>query len=502
MNHVQIGPYQVIRKLGEGGMGAVFECIHAAIERRVAIKVLHPEFAKNPEFTTRFFNEARAVNRVDHPGLVQISDYGQMPDGNAYIVMELLKGECVGTRLKRVGGPLGVEETLLLSRQIAEALAAAHAKGIVHRDLKPDNIMIVPDQGMPGGERTKLLDFGIAKISATDRVGPMTQTNAVMGTPVYMSPEQCRGAASVDEKSDVYSFGVLLYVMLSGRRPFDGEGTGEIMAKHIYEAPPPLAMHASWVPGPLVELVHALLVKDKQQRPKMASVVEALDGLAGELIAPAPRRSSTIRFRAFAGVKGTDTPTTLGLSTGQGLQQVGSRRRRLVSLAGAGCGLVLAAGVVWLSAKPRTSPQVHVAEKKAVREPVRLQAAAPRVEPIPQLAERQVRVDPPGAERVPLPDGRGVGGALDAHVQAGPAGDVSRPLRPAEHVPTDAPPARIEDVDVPRTPDVTPTPVKTPGRTRPRPAKKQRAAAPPPPVAAPPVSAPVTPPRVRRTIEE
>ena len=133
MNETHIGAYKIVRKLGEGGMGAVFECVQETIERRVAIKILHPEFARHPEFTARFINEARAVNRVDHPGLVQISDYGQLADGTPYIVMELLKGESLGSRLKQKQGPLSVVETVSLGRQIADALAAAHVRGIVHR---------------------------------------------------------------------------------------------------------------------------------------------------------------------------------------------------------------------------------------------------------------------------------------------------------------------------------------------------------------------------------
>lgn len=133
----RIGPYRIVRRLGQGGMGAVYEAIHETIERRVAIKVLHPEFASNAEFTARFFNEARAVNRVEHPGLVQISDYGQQPDGTAYIVMEFLRGESLSQRLERCGGKLSTPEVLNLSRQIAEALAAAHTKNIVHRALDP-----------------------------------------------------------------------------------------------------------------------------------------------------------------------------------------------------------------------------------------------------------------------------------------------------------------------------------------------------------------------------
>ncbi len=130
----KIGPYRVIRCLGEGGMGTVYEALHEAIERRVAIKVLHPEYARNAEFTARFFNEARAVNRVEHLGLVQISDYGQQPDGAAYIVMELLPGESLARRLERCGGKLSTAEVLNLSRQLADALAAAHAKDIIHRE--------------------------------------------------------------------------------------------------------------------------------------------------------------------------------------------------------------------------------------------------------------------------------------------------------------------------------------------------------------------------------
>src|SRR5262245_16503220 len=140
-----IGQYRIVRKLGEGGMAAVYEGVHEAIERRVAIKVLHREYAQNPEITQRFFNEARAVNIVNHPGIVQISDFGQQPDGSAFIVMEFLAGETLSARLLRLQGRMAIPEVLRLLRQVAAALSAAHQKNIVHRDLKPDNLMIIPD---------------------------------------------------------------------------------------------------------------------------------------------------------------------------------------------------------------------------------------------------------------------------------------------------------------------------------------------------------------------
>lgn len=282
MSDGHIGPYRLLRKLSHGGMGVVYECVHEAIERRVAIKVLNADYTRNAEAVTRFFNEARAVNRIDHPGLVQIFDHGQLPDGTAYIVMEFLKGETLGRRVKR-RDVLSLHQMLRLIRQVAETLSAAHEKSIVHRDLKLDNIMVVPDPAIPGGERTKLLDFGIAKLREPSQRLAETRGDLLLGTPGYMSPEQCRGAAGVDEKSDVYSLGVVLFRLLAGRMPFVAAGAGEIMAMHIYEEPPPLQGLAPWVPGPLSELVHLLMSKDKTRRPSMLEVVALLDKLIREL---------------------------------------------------------------------------------------------------------------------------------------------------------------------------------------------------------------------------
>jgi serine/threonine protein kinase len=286
MNLERIGPYRIIRLLGKGGMGAVYEGLHEAIERRVAIKVLFPELSRRADIATRFINEAKAVNRIDHPGLVQVTDHGRLPDGTAYIVMEFLKGETLGQRLKRLSNRLSVPEVIRLGRQMASALAAAHDKEIVHRDLKPDNIMIVPNPDTPGGELIKILDFGIAKV-AEEQSGiseAHTRADALLGTPRYMSPEQCRGSGGVDAKSDVYSLGVIFYEVLCGQPPFAGSAHGELIVQHIMHEPPPLGPRVEpGTPDTLVQLVQRMLVKDKEMRPSMRQAVGELDRLGGYL---------------------------------------------------------------------------------------------------------------------------------------------------------------------------------------------------------------------------
>lgn len=288
-----IGPYTIVRKIGAGGMGEVFEAVHSLIGRRVAIKVLHPEYARRSDVVARFFNEARAVNRVAHPGLVQISDYGQLDDQSAYIVMEFLQGETLTKRMLQGATTLPLGTALSFAFQLADSLAAAHAKDVIHRDLKPDNVMIVADSQAPGGERTKLLDFGIAKLSDDNGQMPVrTRTDAIMGTPYYMSPEQCRGAGQVDGRSDTYSLGVMLYEMLSGERPINGHSQGEIIANHLVIEPTPLVSKMPRLPSAVTDLVANMLCKNRDLRPTMAKVTEALDGLCVEHPPPAKRRTT------------------------------------------------------------------------------------------------------------------------------------------------------------------------------------------------------------------
>jgi eukaryotic-like serine/threonine-protein kinase len=262
---VVIGNYQIIHKLGEGGMGAVYLGQHQLLGRRAAIKVLLPELSARPDIVNRFFNEARAVTSISDPGIVQVFDFGYHTDGSAFIVMEYLEGEPLDRRLVRLG-KLPVYEALLLCRQIASSLAAAHAQNIIHRDLKPENIYLVRDGEVASGERSKILDFGIAKLSDDNPGKIKTSTGALMGTPIYMSPEQCRGLATLDHRSDIYSLGCVLFHLLTSRPPFEGEGMGDIIAAHIREpAPAPSSRAPEIAPG-IDALVLRCLAKAPDER--------------------------------------------------------------------------------------------------------------------------------------------------------------------------------------------------------------------------------------------
>ena len=274
----QIGPYQLSRVLGEGGMGSVYEAVHKSLGRKVAIKVMKAVYAADPESLARLFNEARAVNLIDHPGLVQISEFGELPDGSAYLVMELLRGDTLSTRLRRSGGRLAEKAALAIASQLASVLAAAHEKEIVHRDLKPSNVMLVGDMMVAGGERVKLLDFGIAKLNktVTQEVDPQTRAGVLLGTPRYMSPEQCLGRTDIDGKSDVYSLGLMMYEMLTGQMPFKTPSEVALVAAHIYEQPTPLREVAPNVHITICSLVDRMLRKKKDERPTMLEVARTI----------------------------------------------------------------------------------------------------------------------------------------------------------------------------------------------------------------------------------
>jgi serine/threonine-protein kinase len=260
-------------------MGAVFMAEHTVIGKLVAIKVLHARMCESETVVARFFNEARATSAIRHPGIVEVFDFGHDDDGAAYLVMELLDGESLKTRMRR-DKPLDWQVATRLAAQIARALDAAHKRGITHRDLKPDNLFLVRDPEVTGGERVKILDFGICKL-APERSNVVTQSGVVIGTPLYMAPEQCRGSGEVDHRADLYSLGCVLYEMVCGRPPFDVPGHGEMLAKHMYAVPDAPSQYAPNMPDNLERIVSKLLAKAPRERYRGANgVATALDAVA------------------------------------------------------------------------------------------------------------------------------------------------------------------------------------------------------------------------------
>ncbi|MEZ4221865.1 MAG: protein kinase [Polyangiaceae bacterium] len=275
------GKYRVLRLIGDGGMGAVYEAHHQMLGTNVALKFLHPELAKRPGLSSRFLQEARVSARIQSPHVTRVTDVDQTPSGVPFIVMELLSGESLQSLLDR-RSKLPRDQAIDFALQILAGLEAAHALGVVHRDLKPDNVFITPSTG---GPVVKLLDFGIAKLYDTSEYKKgLTRPGAIMGTPEYMAPEQLYSADKVDHRADLYSLGVLLYEMLAGERPAYGDDAATIVGKVAQGKVRRLSEHDKSLSGALAELVHRAMAPEKDAR--FASAAEmrlALANLAGEL---------------------------------------------------------------------------------------------------------------------------------------------------------------------------------------------------------------------------
>jgi len=454
MKGATIGQYRVTGLIGQGGMGAVYAGEHALLGRPAAIKILLPDLSRKQDIVMRFFNEARAATAIRHPGIIEIYDFGWTPDGAAFIVMEHLQGETLGRRLSRAR--FRWHAALAVARQIAGALGAAHVKGIVHRDLKPDNIFMVPDPEVPGGERIKLLDFGIAKLAGDSSAGVnVTKTGAVMGTPTYMSPEQCRGV-SVDHRADLYALGCIVFELCSGRPPFQGEGTGDVLAAHIHVPVPTLASLGVEVPYAVETLLQHLLAKSPSQRvPNAEAVIRTIDAITAE------RFHSTEVSSSGAPLMMVSAPVTTlsgAASTSPRIpKQAVSRRGRWIAIGAAGA-VTLAAVIVIVATRGPGAAAPKVVSYASVSQPAGATALGPAsTQPATVPAPAPARVEPDTPKPRVEPE------ALQPHVEPAPA-----------HVEPATPPSPPVAAAPPQPPATPPAaPPATPQRLPAEPAKPQ-----------------------------
>lgn len=322
----RIDRYEVEKLLGDGGMGAVYKARHAMLNQHVAIKLLHAEFARRGDMLERFLREARAAATIGNPHIIRVHDCGATADGRPFLVMELLEGEGIETILRRERR-LSPPRAVALVIQVLDGLEAAHAAGIIHRDMKPANVFVrrTPDPATP--EFVTVLDFGISKMSdPSGAQQQITQTGTMIGTPVYMAPEQIMSPKEVDRRVDIYATGVMLYEMLSGRLPYDGANTAELIVKACTMPPTPLLEVAPDVPHGLVAVVDQALAREPSQRFQTAAAFadalrRSLGG--GHSLPTAPQGSGAQGWAPTAvampvtAVPSMSTPAGVGMMTPQ-----------------------------------------------------------------------------------------------------------------------------------------------------------------------------------------
>ncbi len=410
-----IGNYRVTAKLGEGGMGSVYLGEHPLIGKKVALKVLHDEYSANQDVVTRFFNEAKAVNDIGHPNIVDIIDYGvvQAPGGRSfvYFIMEFLNGKALA-EIIQTQSPIPPERAMAICMQVADALSASHAKGIIHRDPKPDNIYCIQRGRDP--DFVKVLDFGIAKLTGDAPGSRKTRTGIVMGTPAYMSPEQCEGKGNIDHRTDIYALGIVMYELITGRVPFQGEGYGEVLVQHLTKRPERPSTIRGAIPPAIEAVCMKALEKKREDRfqsmeQMMAAMrdpyayVDANGGLAAFVPSDAgmPVGTSGPMTPGMANTPYPVTPTrptTLNAGAGEVVAEMTPAKSRMPLIAAAAIAAVAVLGVGgWL---------IFGGKKNA---PAQQAAAAPATQdPKPQPPEKaDVKPDPPKVEPV-KPDAKNV----------------------------------------------------------------------------------------------
>ena len=363
----QLGEFVIQERIGSGGMGVVYRAVHPLIGKQAAIKVLRAELM-SPEQAQRLLVEARAVNAIRHPGILDIFNFGTLPDGRPYVVMELLQGRPLADVL-RAQGRLDVEMTVWMMDQMLSALGAAHRAGVVHRDLKPANVFLVE---LPDAAPTlKLVDFGIAKVLQSN--AGLTQTDgSVLGTPEFMAPEQIRGG-TIGPATDLYAVGIMTFQMLTGVRPFQGENV-QVMFAHVEQAPPRPSSKVEGIPPALDALVLQLLEKDPARRPASAEAVrQQLQALSRELLLPKPTGATGLRTAMKPEGEAPTSPSTV-----QAPRFLTDRRKAAPLVLGAVAALVLlGVGFGWLNREREATPAVDQRQSTPV-------AVAP-VLPLPPL---------------------------------------------------------------------------------------------------------------------
>ncbi len=269
------GRYLLLRRIGRGGMGEVYEADHVGLDKRVAVKFLLDKFDTDREVVTRFHREARTASKIGHANIIDITDIGETDDGRPYIVMELLQGEDLGDLLRR-SGPLSLVRTVNIVKQICRGLQAAHDLGIVHRDMKPENVFLTQRDDQV--DVVKIMDFGISKvIDAHDSKVRLTQTGAVVGTPIYMAPEQATASHDVDHRADVYATGIMFFELLCGQPPFTGTSYLQLVTQHMHEPPPrPSTLRRDVPPGVEQLILHALEKAPDKRLPDMRTFEQRL----------------------------------------------------------------------------------------------------------------------------------------------------------------------------------------------------------------------------------
>ena len=402
-----VGPYRLLHPLGSGGMGQVFAAVHETMGQKVALKLLSPSAAEDPQLVARFIQEARALSQLDHPGVVRVFHCDRM-DNTVFLAMEHLQGLSLRDWMQEQrAAPL--HSALALCRQVSDVMADVHARGIVHRDLKPENVFLCPDAEVTPGYQVKLLDFGIAKLKpeagvtlASTQVH--THENSFIGTYAYMAPEQLRSASTVDGRADVYSLGILLFELLSGGTPFASEEPLEVISAHLNTEPPPLKQLVPAVPGALSAFIASMLAKEPAERPTMSRCHDMFgrpweheqDACPVPGLAPFTETQAELFFGRKA-----ETQSLLAL-----LEEARADRKRWVQLegpSGVGKSSLLQAGVLPRlqdPAKPET-PRWIIATLRPSYEPLRnlaraLAAAFPATGPLgtPDELERALREGP------------------------------------------------------------------------------------------------------------